>query len=300
MASDRQGYTPYGYGMDVPVLVRSTVSYGRGWQLLRSRGAGSNATGPCDPPQRVASCNCSLPWVDAPPPDDGGVLPRCIASPACGGAGVPSPGAAPASGKLAIVFVLDGNKSTVRFYFGGKVAGAYASQLKLLVRAVLSLKAVQTTLPIKLLASGERFQQAEARLEALGVGILRSDDVPSPIVPTWASPWAKASFAKLRVLSLTQFERVVLLYNDIIALRNIDHLAAFPAPAFVYGYKCHPRRELRAAVALLEPSRAAWGRARRLMHQSDALVYDDNGEGSVWRQVYREAYELPAGYAALR
>ena len=38
MGLDRRGFTPYGYGMDAPVLVRETTSYGRGWQLLRSRG----------------------------------------------------------------------------------------------------------------------------------------------------------------------------------------------------------------------------------------------------------------------
>ena len=38
-----QGYTPYFYKMDVPVRVRNSISYGRAWQLLRSRGAGSNA-----------------------------------------------------------------------------------------------------------------------------------------------------------------------------------------------------------------------------------------------------------------
>ena len=54
-----QGYTPYFYKMDVPVRVRQSISYGRAWQLLRSRGAGSNYTGPCDPPQRASSCNCS-------------------------------------------------------------------------------------------------------------------------------------------------------------------------------------------------------------------------------------------------
>ena len=36
-----QGYTPYFYKMDEPVRVRRTISYGRGWQLLRSRGAGN-------------------------------------------------------------------------------------------------------------------------------------------------------------------------------------------------------------------------------------------------------------------
>ena len=52
-----QGYTPYFYKMDVPVRVKNTISYGRAWQLLRSRGAGSNATGPCDPFQLASSCN---------------------------------------------------------------------------------------------------------------------------------------------------------------------------------------------------------------------------------------------------
>ena len=54
-----QGYTPYFYKMDVPVRVKNTISYGRAWQLLRSRGAGSNATGPCDPFQLASSCNAS-------------------------------------------------------------------------------------------------------------------------------------------------------------------------------------------------------------------------------------------------
>ena len=41
-----QGYSPYFYKMDEPVRVRRTISYGRGWQLLRSRGAGNEDDGP--------------------------------------------------------------------------------------------------------------------------------------------------------------------------------------------------------------------------------------------------------------
>jgi len=304
MASDRQGYTPYGYGMDVPVLVRSTVSYGRGWQLLRSRGAGANATGPCDPLQSPTSCNCSMPWRDAPPAaDDGATMPRCVASRICKrGGGEAERRASSAADSVAILFVLDGNRSTLRFYFGGKVASAYASQLKLLVRAVLSLQAVQTTLPIRVLVSGERFAQAESRLAALGVGVLA--DAPPVSVPTWASKWAMASFAKVRALALTQFERLVVLDNDVIVLRNIDHLASFStcaAPAFVFGYKCYPRRELRAALMVLQPSRALWTKAQHLLRQTEGVhVYDDNGEGSVWRNLYDSVQELPASYAALR
>ena len=55
----RQGHTPYFYNMDVPVRVRNTISYGRGWQLLRSRGAGNNDTGACDPPMRASTCSCA-------------------------------------------------------------------------------------------------------------------------------------------------------------------------------------------------------------------------------------------------
>ncbi|KAL1503926.1 hypothetical protein AB1Y20_012387 [Prymnesium parvum] len=289
MASDTQGYSPYGYGMDTPVRVRNTVSYGRGWMLLRSRGVGSNATGPCDPPQLASSCDCSSLWRASPADEP---MPRCIASAACAPPLPPPPPAASA----AIVFALSANASSLRFYFGGKAAAAYAAQLQLLLRALASLRAVRTALPVCLLASGERPPHAEARLAALGVRLIAA---PPLAPPPWASPWARASFAKLRALALTQFERVILLDNDVVVFRNIDHLATLAAPAFVFGYKCYPRRELRTSLILLQPSRALWARAARLLRGA-AHVFDDNGEGSVWRQLHEQAYELPAGYAALR
>ena len=92
----------------------------------------------------------------------------------------------------------------------------------------------------------------------------------------------------------------MLLDTDTIALRNLDHLATFPAPAFVAGYKCFPRRELRPALMVLRPSRADWVRARELMADARTGVYDDLGEGSVWRHLYERVHELPIGYGALR
>ena len=74
--ADKMGFTPYGYGVDKPVVVRSTVSYGRGWQMLRSRGEGSAATGPCDPPQDPSDCNCSS--ANPPTPADS-EMPACLA-----------------------------------------------------------------------------------------------------------------------------------------------------------------------------------------------------------------------------
>ena len=73
-----------------------------------------------------------------------------------------------------------------------------------------------------------------------------------------------------------------------------------PAPAFVFGWKCYPRRELRASTIVVAPSLADWQRARELLSSESTAVYDDLGEQSVWRRLYRSVYELPAGYAALR
>lgn len=300
--ADKQGYTPYGYGMDTPVLVRASTSYGRGWQLLRSRGEKSTQTGPCDLPQKANSCSqCD----GATGADD--VLPKCLESPACGeDSSVPAPYAAAAAGKASILFVLHANASHLRFFYGRNVQKAYHSQLGLLVRAVHSLRAANTTLPIHVLTSGHRSAAAEARLTQLGVRILAPEVAPPVVLPKWASKWAYASFAKLRALALTQFETVILLDTDTVVLRNIDHLAGLPrrgsTPAFVMGFKCSPRRELRAAVGILSPSLELWSKARALMLEPTTAIYDDLGEQSVWRHLYKESgvHELPIGYAALR
>ena len=59
--------------------------------MLRSRGAGSNATGPCDPFQMAASCNCSSSSSQPLPANvgladdyDRTAMPKCIPSPFCG------------------------------------------------------------------------------------------------------------------------------------------------------------------------------------------------------------------------
>ena len=97
---------------------------------------------------------------------------------------------------------------------------------------------------------------------------------------------------------------MLLLDNDAVALRNLDdllHTPHFRAPAAVFGWKCYPRRELRSSTLVLAPSADDFARARELVHAPlpDAL-YDDNGDGAVWRRLYSTYAELPAGYAALR
>ena len=349
-AGDRQGHTPYGYGMDVPVKVRSTVSYGRGWQLLRSRGAYTNQTGQCDPTLLANSCDCS-----SPPPDQlvsdvaADPMPRCVASSLCGMDGAPKAfDGKPVPPKSAIVLVLDANKTSLRFFYGNLVHKAYASQLGLLVKTYQGLKAVGTMLPIFVLTSGLRVPSVEQRLASLGMTVIGAEDAPPVIRPKWGSKWALGSFAKLRVLALTRFEtvrphpplcahtrrcaptpaarqrraadssprsraeaaldqlagphwpQVLLLDNDNYVLRNLDHLALVPAPAFHFAYKCYPRRELRTSLMVVRPSERLWERAKELMAASETAIYDDLGEGSVWRSLFRRAHELPAGFGALR
>ena len=167
-----QGYTPYFYKMDEPVRVRRTISYGRGWQLLRSRGAGNEGGGPCDPPQRASTCSCSEEGSRARVSGSTGgggtrdadsPMPRCVASAACGGGGAGSGSGgggggggsgsggggggggsggggggvgagAPQAGGTALVLVLDASKQELRFPFGGSLAKGYGFQVRGRVR----------------------------------------------------------------------------------------------------------------------------------------------------------------------
>ena len=309
-----QGYTPYFYKMDVPVRVANSISYGRAWQMLRSRGAGSNATGPCDPPQLASSCNCSTSTVlphnkDLRDDHDVTAMPKCVASPLCDTGPRASSASAPPRGKASILLVLDMERKNLRFPIGTCTAclrRGYGKAVREIIRILLSLRAVNTTLPVHVLASGERYEQVESRLANLfNVSFIPptglQSGLPPPLpVPEWASKWAKGSFAKVRALALTQFERLVVLDNDDIVLRNLDHLVDAPAPAFVFGWKCHPRRELRAATMVLRPSLDEWRRASEIAASPSTAIYDDLGEQSVWRRLYSSVHELPAGYAALR
>lgn len=93
-----------------------------------------------------------------------------------------------------------------------------------------------------------------------------------------------------------------MLDNDDVILRNVDHLLgpSAPTPAAVFGWKCYPRRELRAATLVLTPNAADFARAMTLLRDPATAVYDDLGEQSVWRRLYPSYHELPAGYAAMR
>ena len=134
----------------------------------------------------------------------------------------------------------------------------YGKAVREIIRVLLSLREVNTTLPVHVLASSERYPAVEALLTSLFNVSFLSGTAPPVVVPLWASKWARGSFAKLRALTLTQFDRLIVLDYDAVVLRNVDHLASLEAPAFVYGWKCYPRRELRASTMVLQPSLDEW------------------------------------------
>ena len=274
------------------------TGYARGWALLQGVGSvnrsayiGSEPM-PCAPQQVASSCECSSPrpapsgrpWLVELP-----TLPRCRPTAACSGSssGAGAARADVGGGTLSIVATLAFNRSLMRFYIR-KPADGYLSQARLVMRLVLSLRAVGTTTPVSVLVSGERHAAVEALLSAQGASVL-----PAPVsslvrVPRWASPWALHSFAKLKALALQQFERVLVLDSDCVALRNLDELLHLPAPAFVFRHKCYPNLELSSAVMVLRPDAAEAARMRALVNREDSrelAVLDDASEQSVCRPI---------------
>ena len=73
------------------------------------------------------------------------------------------------------------------------------------MRLCLSLAAVNTKLPISLLATGFRAAPIEQALAAkFGLNILTRRASRRPRA-SWASKWTRASFSSLRALTLSQF-----------------------------------------------------------------------------------------------
>jgi alpha-N-acetylglucosamine transferase len=112
----------------------------------------------------------------------------------------------------------------------------YLGDMLLLLRLVLSLRRVGTSLPMHLYLSGDRHAKYERLFEEQGVHL---SDVPYVNPAHWANPWHAGTFAKLHALALAAFDTVLVLDLDCVVLRNIDHVVAWPTRRF--GTSWHAR-----------------------------------------------------------
>ena len=229
----------------------------------------------------------------------------------------------------AIVLILGFNSSDVRPSFRRDPRAAYADSAMLVLRCVLSLRRVNTTLPVVLLVSGERDAAFEALLAndpQLGVRIEPVASWATLRPPPWSSPWMRGTFAKFSALSLSQYRRVIVLDSDTLVVKNVDHLSNAPPPIagyfhFEFGYTC-PQQDveqalvqsaaycdqgiLNSGVLALQPDPSRLETARKLLFAGDGSTLGDAGglwetsDQRLWHALYaRETiYELPFGYNA--
>tara|TARA_B100001094_G_scaffold103330_1_gene99610 strand:- start:109 stop:723 length:615 start_codon:yes stop_codon:yes gene_type:complete len=128
--------------------------------------------------------------------------------------------------------------------------------------------------------------------------------------PPWAAPHHRGTFAKLAVLSLTTFHKVVFLDNDCEVLRNIDHLAHLPTPSMAFHA---PDRGPNSGVMVLSPDQGLAHQALRVVGRRSpptelVAAYGRShlaqrrgaGDQEIWVALFnrrrQRVYELPSGY----
>jgi hypothetical protein len=228
-------------------------------------------------------------------------LPSCVASAACDATQWSGPAFREEHAHRTSIGIFFGfNRSRVRHVFSSQPFASYLKDIALAMRLVLSLRRVNTRLPIQLHISGERHERYEQKFLEQGVEL-----VPAPEIrlPSWANPWHAGTFSKLAALSVAGSDRVIVLDVDTVVFRNIDHLSGAPTPSLVYvsngcGATCC--WEINSGVMVLKPSPTEHARllARLEAGSKSRKTPGDGGDQSFWRKYFDQVYELPAVYNA--
>lgn len=173
----------------------------------------------------------------------------------------------PALRRAALLLYLTFSPKLVRNAFLHQPKRAFDREVSRVSHFLRSARRVNTTLPIfVVVAADHRDRAAEAALEALGARVL-----PAPVVapPRWASPFHRLSFNRISALSFTQFDRVVVLDNDMVLGSNIDALGHAEAPGLVWHpackwmLHCGEFAAVTGGLFVLAPSAAEHARALR-------------------------------------
>ena len=187
---------------------------------------------------------------------------------------------------------------------------AYDRELHRLEWLLRSAHRVNTSLRMHVVVAGYRNVSAESRLERLGATIIESVPVSAP---KWSSSFHKFSFGRIAALSLTQFQKVIVIDNDMTFAGNIDELADAEAPAMVWHTATVlPNKERCAPTGglfVLKPSATEFAKAMRHLASlnrrqarngrfPNGVRCYDGSDQEFWRSFYRPMYELPLRYHA--
>ena len=229
---------------------------------------------------------------------------KCRPSSLCDAMSLMSPSR---TNRTAIVISLVFHHSYVRKRFRSNTTGAFVREYHRVQHLLSSLKRVRTKLPIVVMVGGHRFPQVEEELgrrlrdrAAAAGGAVIVRPVPFVQPPRWASKWHRLSFQKLAAFHLAEYSSVIVLDNDMVALKNFDELEDVIGPAAVF----HPSpkaatTEIVSGFLILRPSAQEFERAiRHLAFLNYTRARYDGGDEEFWTTFYENSswLELPFKY----
>jgi hypothetical protein len=128
------------------------------------------------------------------------------------------------------------NRSWVRLKHASAPWIAYSREINRITWLLRSARAVNTTLPIHIVVARGSERNATLERTFSQLGAASTIESPAVVPPRWTSAFHKHSFSRLAALALTQFDKVIVLDNDMTLIRNIDELAAAETPAMVCSH----------------------------------------------------------------
>ena len=190
---------------------------------------------------------------------------------------------------------------------------AYRREFNRVAHFLETARASNLSLPVYVVAGGDRNATAEAELIKRGAAAVIEGPLVAP--PRWSSTFHKHSFNRIGALALTQFEKVVVMDNDMALFADIAELAAAPTPAVVWHSASVTPKELRSqedcavtgGMFVFRPEKAEYDRAIAHLHgmyngtTSRRFKYDGSDQ-EFFRSFYaldgRTLFELPIRYHA--
>ena len=177
---------------------------------------------------------------------------------------------------------------------------AYAREVNRIAYLADTARAAGTRLPLHVVVAGDRNRTTEDWLaRTRGVGFVEAAYVEPP---RWASRFHKQSFNKISALALTQFDKVIVLDNDVVLVKPLDALAAAEPPAAVF-HTAVPRLDrctVTTGLMVLAPSASEHARALRLLYEgmNYSTELADGGDQEFWHSFLPTFNELPIRYHA--